>query len=237
MHDLVDDMIALGLSPNAQFILKILAALLGQPVEHIMNRRVKLIEFMRMFQGGRHIDKLLGALNAGVQTEIETDTKKVLTKGGDLKQQKTRGLEHTVVTRTQEQLVLLEVVGDLKEYQSVKERLKGKDIKDREVYFRQRREMIRAVNEKYGHGARYYIDLFDNYRGDLDALGSKPNPSLEKLIETTVQLTKKRLNSSFAYKNKNMGDQYVTADCVTLNRTCCCAGGSCLTEGRRATCR
>ena len=49
MLDLVDDMIALGLSPNAQFILKILAALLGVPVEQISERRVKLIEFMRMF--------------------------------------------------------------------------------------------------------------------------------------------------------------------------------------------
>ena len=46
--------------------------------------------------------------------------------------------------------------------------------------------MIRIVNEKYGHGARYYLDLFDNYHGELDALGSKPNTSLEKLIETTV---------------------------------------------------
>ena len=93
-------------------------------------------------------------------------------------------------------------MNDVRHYRNLKDPDATKDYSEKLEVIKKRRLMINQLNDKYGAGAKLFLDILDKFRDDPHHLMTQPNKKVQKLIRDTLEKYLKEVTTQpFVFRN------------------------------------
>ena len=105
-------------------------------------------------------------------------------------------------------LILHEIVSDVKLYKDMRSADDAQDYGLKLELIKERKEMIKELNKKYGSGTANFLKILEQFKEDPHLMLSTPDHKVKRLIQETLEKYLQQSKKAFRFRNSNMGDMY-----------------------------
>lgn len=83
-------------------------------------------------------------------------------------------------------IILHEILNDVIEFKNLRDPDSAADYQEKLVFINQRRDMISYLNDKYGAGAKLFLEILDIFKANPLKILHEPNSQVKRLISDTL---------------------------------------------------